>query len=286
MSHRVAVALAFATTLVVAAPATSARAAEAPADAADTTPLGPTLTVESLEITGHARTREQVIRDALRITPGERLAASDPRLVDARVRVLALGHFAAVDVRLRRGSSPGHVVLVVAVVERGTLVLDHLFVGLGRVTPWWLGAEIADANFLGSGLRVGIAGLGAAEADDVTNARPQWGARLRVDDPSVFGSRVGLGAALWASDASIFERTGGDPDTLDADDLTAFDLSRRGGAGRASFRVTRLLTTSATLRLDALDAAGTDALLATGALGATVDTRPDPVLPWRGSRWT
>lgn len=281
MRHRGLVAFALATALVAGRVARADQlVTPAPAAEVDASPLGPTLTVEAIEVTG-GHTREKVVRDVVGIAPGERLAASDPRLVEAKVRVLALGHFAAVDVKLRRGSAPGKVVLVVAVVERGTLVLDHLFVGLGRVTPWWLGAEIADANFLGSGLRVGVAGIGTAEAD-VDGARPQWGARLRVDDPSVFGSRVGLGASLWATDASLFERIAGDPDTLDGDDLAAFDLDRRGGAGRVSFRVTRILSTSATLRLDALDAGGDDALLATGALGATVDTRPDPVLPWRG----
>lgn len=258
--------------------------------AATESPLGPSLVVEAIEVLG-GKTREAVVQRALGIAPGERLEASDARLVEARVRILALGHFADADVRLRRGTRPGAVVITVRVVARGTIVIDRLFLGLGRVTPWWAGADVGDANFLGSGLRLGVAAVVAGEGE-AEGARAQWGARLRLDDPSVLGSRVGLGGAAWAMDASEVERTGGDPDVLDADQLRAFDLSRRGGAGRVSVRATRSITIGSTLRLEGLraDTAGILApevedgasLLASGSLSATVDTRPDPVLPWRG----
>ena len=48
---------------------------------------------------------------------------------------------------LRKGSAPGHVVLTVTVVERGTIVLDRLWFGTSVTSLWWAGAHVSERNF-------------------------------------------------------------------------------------------------------------------------------------------
>src|SRR5678816_538671 len=127
-------------------------------------PFGPVIVIESIEVVGNTYTAERLIRRALGVKEGESLRAGDPRLRAARFKILALGYFREVDLRLRKGSSRGYVILSVRVVERGTVVLNRMFFGNTLITPWWAGLDLTERNFFGSGVAVGggfvVAGKG------------------------------------------------------------------------------------------------------------------------------
>ena len=145
----VALALAFA---LASAPAVAA--AEQAREAKETSPLTPAYLIESIEIKGNAKTWDYVIRRALLVHPGERLSVDDPRFELSRFRVLSLGYFSEVRLKLKKGSSRGKVILVVQVVERGTIILTELFLGTSEATDFWGGLGLAEHNFLGRGISV------------------------------------------------------------------------------------------------------------------------------------
>jgi outer membrane protein insertion porin family len=273
-------------------------------DTADAS-FGPLLVIEGIEVFGNGSTADRVIRRALQIRAGDMLRPGDPRLERARYKVLALGFFRDVQLRLRRGSARGQVILVVEVVERGTMVLERLYFGTSTASPWWAGAVLSERNFLGTGLTVG-GGFVYAGSGDVAGSEDQWATELRVSDPSIGGSRVGAhGSLLWAH-ASEPYRTGGDPSDDAAADFAAFGYRRAGGRAGITYDLTSIARLSVDGRLEFVDADppaaptrtlpdGTivpvdiglqmgESRVATLSLGLDRDTRPDPILPYTGDR--
>src|SRR5262245_7366428 len=98
-------------------------------EATDTAPelgdadFGPLVEIERIVVTGNTSTNENLVRRALLVVEGERLRSGDPRFRASRFRVLALGYFRDVTLKLEKGSRRGAIVLTVSVVERDTLVL-------------------------------------------------------------------------------------------------------------------------------------------------------------------
>jgi hypothetical protein len=262
--------------------------------APDETAFGPLITIEAIEVVGNTYTAERLIRRALRITEGTELRAGDSRLRDARYKILALGYFREVDLRLRKGTARGRVVLSVRVVERGTVALNRMYFGRSRVTPWWAGLDLTERNFFGTGVGVGGAFVFAGEGD-AAGARPQKAFQLRLEDPSVLGTPVGALASFHYVSASEPYRVSGDADDGDASNFAAFDYRRAGGRVGASFQVTpfsRLtaLVRGESVRADLPDLPGTDfhledgdSRVVTGAVLLETDTRPDPILPYAGA---
>jgi outer membrane protein insertion porin family len=138
------------TTLVtLALAALLGQAAPEPA-AAHESPMPDVRVLEAVRVEGDLRTRPALI---LRILDVEVGAPLDERRVErGRRRIAALGLFHDVRMRLERGSEPGHVVLVVSVDERGSLLLSDLFLGFTTATPFYGGFGVADANVAGTGL--------------------------------------------------------------------------------------------------------------------------------------
>lgn len=267
-------------------------------------PFGPLIVIESIEVVGNTYTAERLIRRALPVKEGERLRAGDPRLRAARFKVLALGYFREVDLRLRKGSRRGNVILSVRVVERGTVVLNRMFFGNTLVTPWWAGLDLTERNFFGSGVGVGGAFVvaGKGEAD---NAGDQKAFQLRLEDPSLLGGPVGAHAAFHYADASEPFRVAGDSSDGSADNFAAFDYKRVGGRAGATINTGAFDRLTALVRFDAVKANLPDAptrtlpdgrvvdvdllledgdsRVVTGGLLFEHDTRPDPILPYAGS---
>ncbi|MCB9560476.1 MAG: BamA/TamA family outer membrane protein [Kofleriaceae bacterium] len=279
----------------------------APRSRASAAPLGPVIVIERIDIEGNRSTLDSVIRRALPIVEGDALRASDPRLRDARFKLLALGFFRDVNLALRKGSARGQVILTVTVVERGTIVLNRLWFGTSVTSPWWLGADVGERNFLGTGLSVG-GGLVFAGHGDVVGSRDQWAAELRVADPSLFGSTLGWrGSFTWVHGSEPY-RVGGDPDDAAAANFRAFPYQRVVGRAGLTWDARALSRLSADLRVEAIDAelpvaptralpdgriTAVDLSLRPGssevvslALGFDHDTRSDPVLPRHGGRFT
>jgi outer membrane protein assembly factor BamA len=105
--------------------------------------------VERIEVQGNERTRADVIRNHLLFREG--MIVEEEQIVLSRLRLMSLGTFYEVKIRLRRGSRPGRVVVVVQVVERNTVVVEELFIGGSARTPFWGGFGVSDHNFLGLG---------------------------------------------------------------------------------------------------------------------------------------
>ena len=257
--------------------------------------FGPLVTVESILVRGNSWTAERLIRRALLVKEGDTLRAGDPRFRTSRFRVLALGYFSDVALRLDRGSTRGKVILVVDVYERGTITLSRIFLGTSEATPIWMGLDGGDANFWGTGLNLSAAFVWAAQAD-VAGADAQRAGRLRLADPSLFGTPFGAHGVLLYDDASEPVRVTGDPDDFDPAHFVAFPYRRVGGLVGATYDFTRAWRGIADLRFESIRAetAGIAepfledgrSTLTTLALGIDRDTRADPVLTYGGGRLT
>jgi outer membrane protein assembly factor BamA len=274
-------------------------------DLADDATFGPVLLIESIEIRGNTATATRLIRRAIPIEPGDALRAGDPRLRQARYKVLALGFFRSVDIALRKGSVRGQVILEVAVVERGTVVLDSLLFGTSAATAGWAGLELTERNLLGTGMILGGGGVWAAEGD-YEGARAQWAARLHAGDPSILGTPFGAHGSFLHASASEPYRVRGQPDSGDPDNFRALNYTRTGVNAGMSVEITPLSRLSVDGRVEAVDAEvpavptrmhpdGSvshldlgllpgDSRVVTVGLGFDRDTRPDPVLPYAGDR--
>lgn len=266
--------------------------------------FGPLVTIEDIRVVGNRSTAERIILRAVPIQQGEQLRAADPRLTKARFKVLALGYFRDVTVELEKGSARGRVIIVVTVVERGTVVLNRLWYGSSSLAPYWFGVDVSERNFLGTGLLVG-GGLVFADHGNVTGARDQWGGELRLGASGLGGTRWGAHGAFQAQRGSEAYRARGAPGSGDNADLAAFPYRRMGVRGGPSFDLTPTLSFEADLRVELIDAdvptgdrmlddgstIPLDLDLADGksrvvslAFGVDRDTRSDPVLPHDGSR--
>jgi outer membrane protein assembly factor BamA len=268
-----------------------------------TAPFGPRYVIESVEVRGNAKTRPQVITRELLVGPGDVLAADDPRVEASRFRVLGLGFFEDVRLSLRRASARGRVVLVVDVVERGTIILNDLFLGTSDATALWAGLDVGENNFLGHGLSLSGAFVAGTRAD-VQGAQAQQAYRLRLWDPDVRGVHLGLGGEVLFSSGSEFFRQSGEDDTSTPADFVALKYRRAGGAAAVGFDLGRITHVrlfhrgewiDATLpatrtrtrpdgRLEVIDYPIREGASVLSALGTTLDfdTRSDPVLPESG----
>lgn len=269
----------------------------------DDNEFGPLIQIESIEVIGNTATQTELIRRSLSLSPGDVLHASNKRLREARFRVLALGFFRDVNLSMRKGSARGQVILEVAVVERGTVVLNRLWFGTSNVSPYWVGADVGERNLLGLGIGVGFGFIFGAHGD-VEGSRNQWATELRASDPSLLGSRWGLSVAATLVHGSEAYRVGGDPQDVGANDLRAFPYRRFGGRASATYDVTALSRFSFGARAESIvaelpvaptlalpDGRTTaidlhlepgDSRVITASFGFDRDTRPDPILPHAG----
>lgn len=155
--------------------------------------------LERIDIRGNTRTRAHVIKRYLPFKVGGVLDVDDPEVELARFRLLGTGFFSKVSFSLRRGIQRGSVVLVVDVVERNTIVVNDVWLGLsatadadGKPQPLsaYAGVDASETNLLGTGITLGGA---LALAED------QLAFRLRFADPSLFGtSWIGQTTLLYA----------------------------------------------------------------------------------------
>ncbi len=272
---------------------------------ADDATFGPVLVVEHIHVVGNVSTAARLILRALPIRPGDALRAGDPRFLKARFKVLALGYFRTVALKLRKGSSRGRVVLTVIVEERGTVILNRLNFGSSAAQPWWLGLDLSERNFLGTGIGLG-GGFVYTAKGDIQNANDQWAIELRLDDPSILGTPFGAHGALLHTEASEAYRTAGSYSDGSNENFAAFPYDRTGIKGGLSLDVTPLarltldgrfervraeLPTAPTRTLDDGTSSAVDLYLRPGtsrvasiSLGFDRDTRADPVLPFNGDR--
>lgn len=268
--------------------------------------FGPVILIEAVNITGNTATQTEIIRRALPISPGDILHASDRRLRDSRFKVLALGYFRDVTLTMSKGTARGQVIIEIHVVERGTFVLNRLWFGSNRVSPYWFGADVGERNLLGLGIAVG-GGLIYAADGHIAGDRDQWAGELRASDTSLYGSRWGANGSLTLVHGSEPYRISG-TDSDQAAEFRAFPYRRFGGRLGVTYDATELSRITSGIRIEAVDTelpvAPTRTLpdgrvtaidlhldpgasrVVTAGIGFDRDTRPDPILPHAGNRLT
>lgn len=266
--------------------------------------FGPQYTIERIVVRGNSKTEAALILGELGLRPGDQVSASDRRVETARIRLLALGYFLDARLALAKGTGRGGAVLLVDVEERGTVVLNALYLGSSAATPFWGGLEIAENNLLGRGISLGT-GFVAGSRPSVAESERNLGARIRAAVPALADTGITIsGTGLLVSGSEFFRVTG--PDSSDAPtDFVGLRYKRVGGVvgfGRA-------LTQSARLFLDFREEGVTAELPSVrartvaadqtrpidfgllpgfsrvGSLTATLDfdTRSDPLVPRAGT---
>ena len=153
-------------------------------------------TLEGIQIRGNRRTADRVVLRYVPFEVGDVLDVDDPELELTRFRLLGTGFFSAARLSLRRGSKRGAAVLIVQVVERNTVIVEHVAMGIAAdedaegnsepISPY-LTLQVAETNLAGTGITLG-AGVGVA-AD-------QFALETRFADPAVMGSPWMINASL------------------------------------------------------------------------------------------
>ncbi|MBX3226851.1 MAG: BamA/TamA family outer membrane protein [Labilithrix sp.] len=273
-------------------------------------PVGPgglRYVLEGVEVRGNTTTLARVILRYVPFQRGAVLDVDDKELVLTRFRLLGTGFFRDVQLSLRRGTKRGYVVLVVDVVERNTILVNDLWLGLsadaepdGRARPLTAfgGIDVSEQNLAGTGVALGGA---------IAMAERQLALRTRVSDPSFLRSSWLAEAQLLFNNAKDFF---GNRDVLvdvpsgtTPQDYALASYRRFGGLvgfGHELGRATRGFLDYRLEKIDAqLPAAAShkrgrdiepiDFDLARGStilstIGATIvhDTRDEPFLPTRG----
>lgn len=168
------------------------------------TPARLRYTLEGIEILGNRRTADRVILRYIPFAPGDALEVDDPEIELTHFRLLGTGFFSSVRLSLRKGRKRGQAVLVVQVVERNTLILENVWMGIaadedtdGNSKPLspFLGLQAAETNLAGVGITLGA---GVAAAAD------QWALQTWFADPALAGTSWLLTASLYYYDPLDF----------------------------------------------------------------------------------
>jgi len=166
--------------------------------------VGLKYTLEGLEVRGNTTTLARVVLRYVPFKPGDALDVDDKELELTRFRLLGTGFFRDVQLSLRRGTRRGYVVLVVNVVERNTVVVNDIRLGLsadaepnGAARPLtaYGGIDVSETNLAGTGITLG-GGLALADR--------QLGLRARFADPQFLGSTWTVEANLLYNHARDF----------------------------------------------------------------------------------
>ncbi len=264
-------------------------------------------TLEGIEVRGNTTTLSRVILRYIPFRPGDTLDVDDREIELTRYRLLGTGFFREVNLSLRRGSQRGNVILVVAVVERNTIVVNNVWLGLAtdanpdgstRPITAYGGLDVSENNLAGTGIALGGA---------VVVADNQIGLRARVADHAFVGTAWTLEAQVLYNHAEDFFGNKNvlidDPTQRVLADYAVVAYDRFGGSIGAGhdlgtstqiFLSYRLEGLNATLPLAASDHRGLDiepvdfdilpggSVLSTLSANVRFDTRDEPVLTTRG----
>jgi outer membrane protein assembly factor BamA len=264
--------------------------------------------LEGIQVRGNNTTLARVILRFVPFRAGDTLDVDDKELQLTRFRLLGTGFFRDVQLSLRRGTKRGYVVLVVDVVERNTIVVNDVWLGLsadaepnGSARPLtaYGGIDVSETNLAGTGVALGGA---------IALADRQLALRTRFSDPQFLRSSWALEAQLLYNNARDFfgnrDVLVDDPTQTVAQDFAVVDYRRFGGlvgvghevgsvATRAFFDY-RLEKIDANLPLAASHRRGLDiepidfdllpgsSVLSTVSTTLVHDTRDEPFLPTRG----
>lgn len=289
-------------------PATDTPSPEAADTARPQGRVGLRYVLEGIQVRGNTTTLARVILRFVPFRAGDTLDVDDKELQLTRFRLLGTGFFRDVQLSLRRGTKRGYVVLVVDVVERNTIVVNDVWLGLsadaepdGKARPLtaYGGLDVSETNLAGTGVALGGA---------IAIADRQLALRTRFSDPSFLRSSWTAEAQLLYNNAKDFfgqrDVLVDDPTQEVAQDYAVVAYRRFGGLVGAGHEVgsvaTRVFFDYRLEKIDAnlpraashkrgLDVEPIDFDLAAGStvlstVSATLvhDTRDEPFLPTRG----
>jgi hypothetical protein len=265
--------------------------------------FGPRYTIEQVVVRGNRKTASELIVGEVGIHPGDVLTASDGRVEAARIHLLSLGFFLDVHLAVERGAERGGAILIIDVEERGTIILNALYLGESDATPFWGGVDVAENNLGGRGISLG-GGFVAATRPEVAEARREFGARVRAQVPPLLGTGLLLSGTGIATIGNEFFRVSGADGDGGPSHFVALGIRRVGGVvgmGRAlsqaarffvDFREEGISSAWPTERLrlhpdgqtTPLDFGLQSGFSRVGSLTGTIDfdTRSDPLVPRAG----
>jgi len=258
-------------------------------------------TLQGIEVRGNTRTRARVVLRYVPFRAGDLLDVNDPEIELTRYRLLGTGFFSSVELSLRKGDRRGEVVLVIQVVERNTLVVNDVWMGLAgerssdpglpRTVFAYGGLDVAETNLAGTGITLGAA-MGVAQ--------DQLALRTRFIDPAFLGTG-------WMTSASLLYNNGRDFFGIDPRDPSApysvVKYRRFGGSVGAGHDLTVATQLWFDVRIEKIHAdvplaashfrgldqepitfniIGGDSILSTIRASIVHDTRDEPILPTRG----
>lgn len=264
--------------------------------------------LEGIEIRGNTSTLARTILRFVPFRSGDLLDVDDKEIQLTRFRLLGTGFFRDVQLSLRRGTKRGNVVLVVDVVERNTIVLNDVWLGLsadaepnGEARPLtaYGGLDVSEQNLAGTGVALGGA---------MAIAEGQLALRTRFSDPQLFRTTWTGEAQLLYNNAKDFfgnrDVLVDDPTQKVAQDFAVAAYRRFGGLIGAGHEVGSIATRIFfDYRLETIDArlpraashkrgldiepisfdlASGDSVLSTLSATLVHDTRDEPYLPTRG----
>lgn len=264
--------------------------------------------LEGVEVRGNTSTLGRVIQRFVPFRPGDTLDVDDKELLLTRFRLLGTGFFRDVQLSLRRGSKRGYVILQVDVVERNTIVVNDMWLGLsadaepnGRARPLtaYGGIDVSETNLAGTGVALGGA---------LALADRQLALRTRISDPDFLRSSWTAEAQVLYNNAKDFfgnrDVLVDDPTQTVAQDFAIAGYQRFGGlvgvgheVGSVATRLFfdyRIETIDAQLPRAASHLRGLDvepinfylrpgsSVLSTVSATLVHDTRDEPFLPTRG----
>ena len=151
----------------------------APIAFAQSSEEAPRYVIDEIQVSGNARTETELILNTLLLTPGDLF--SEKLAERSRVRLLGTGLFTEVSMRLKKGSERGHVVWLIEVSERNTLLVSDLYITTSREVPVLAGFGLAEQNLLGKGYTA----EGAFIAGTDLAGSPELGIKLRAESPPI-----------------------------------------------------------------------------------------------------
>lgn len=161
-------------------------------------------TLENIEVRGNTHTRSRVVLRYVPFKSGDVIDVDNPELELTRYRLLGTGFFRDVQFSLKKGSRRGYVILVIDVVERNTIIVNDLWMGLSadadasgnkRPLTAYAGLDVAETNLAGTGITLGSA---------IGLAQDQLALRVRFLDPAFLGGHWMTSGTLLYNDARDF----------------------------------------------------------------------------------
>jgi outer membrane protein insertion porin family len=158
----------------------------------------PRYIVDSIEIAGNTRSDADLILRYLLMAPGDLF--SEKLAERSKVRLLGTGLFTDVSMRLKKGSERGHIIWVIEVEERNTLLVSDLYVTTSPEVPALAGIGLAEQNFLGQG----FIAEGAFVAGSDLDGDIELATRIRAESPPIGAFSYAPFASLLYVHASEF----------------------------------------------------------------------------------